>query len=60
LGVVILIRLMKKNSYICRIFHAQASTLVKLRFAWYISKSDFGGPKSSYILISLSSNITNY
>jgi hypothetical protein len=35
----------EKNCYICKFIYARTQTHVKLCFTWYISESDFEGPK---------------
>jgi hypothetical protein len=56
---VILFHLMKKNCYIRLFNYAQTKTHVQLRFVWFVSESDFWGPRSSFIRIYPSSNIPN-
>jgi hypothetical protein len=39
--------------------YAQTKTRVHLRFVWFVSESEFSGPKNSFILRFPSSNIPN-
>jgi hypothetical protein len=59
LGSVILFRLTKKNCYINIFIYVQTQIHVQLCFLWYITESNFGGQKSSQILIFSSTNIPN-
>jgi len=56
---VILFRLTKKNCYINIFIYVQTQIHVQLCFLWYITESNFGGQKSSQILIFSSTNIPN-